>query len=56
MTFKVIPFNEELDKHCNESTLSAVKALIERKNGNYTELERKNIKTERENDYARQNK
>lgn len=55
MTFKVVPFNEELDKHCNESTLSAVRALIERKNGNYTELKRKNTETERENDYARQN-
>ena len=30
--FKNIPYNEELDRHCTESTIDAVKALIKKGN------------------------
>lgn len=30
--FKNIPYNEELDRHCTESTIDAVRALIAKGN------------------------
>lgn len=30
--FKNVPYNEELDRHCTESTINAVKALIAKGN------------------------